>query len=570
MADPYTIGYESMDAARAAAGVGGLNAGTSGALFGFDPTSMIISLLVSKGLEKLLGGGTPSMNAGFMTHAVPAVKDYIELDPFASGFKPLGFSRRSDAGSVKSNTDAFRELDAALYDAATKAGMNIDFSSGYPFSGYDEKGLGTGTFFGTAGDADQAGTPLIEQLKRFAEQWVRKAIETNPDKDPSVFDSVLKPTESEQRQSAGSMEDPYLNGGRDVPQEAIEGVYQQDDGSLWAYDVMGREWKIQDAPVKEEGGGGGGSPSQESSQATSSSEQPTSSASDAAGGGYDIVKAQVHEAILNEKDPVVREGMIRDYEDTWGEVFDPESNVPYPVEQEPQKTGSFEYNPLEDKYEPTFNYDIWPGRGEEVAGIDGTFTVSDGVGSVENQNVPYPDMTVPGPSESGETLDDIISTVLNKPTVPTKTVVNEPNVRESSPTSSGSGVSMVDLNNDVTDIGGDIGTDVIGDISNTGDTGSDVGQGPGDGPGNGPGDGPGEGDGDGPGADDYALMNILGMQPGGTVTVSNPFIPRKIEPYTFESIFRNKKQEDMYKSPYENYTDTGFDDDQELMNILNG
>lgn len=120
--------------------------------------------------------GTMSGNAGMLIRDVPsATADgrTFDVPAFASGFDPIGFARREDQASAIAVIDTFRAYDMALTNIARQAGLNINYSADQ-FGGYDEKGRGTGLFYGTAHeDGRNTATPLNDQTAQFVSHWIR-------------------------------------------------------------------------------------------------------------------------------------------------------------------------------------------------------------------------------------------------------------------------------------------------------------------------------------------------------------------------------------------------------------
>jgi hypothetical protein len=128
--------------------------------------------------------GTYSHNAGLMLSDIPGGlrKDRrFDVAPFASGLQPIGFNRRTTVEQATAVIDAFRAVDGLLTDIVESAGINVNYNSKM-FSGYNEKGLGTGLFFGLAHeDGGKKGIPLEDQLNNFTKQWINNIPVDNPD-----------------------------------------------------------------------------------------------------------------------------------------------------------------------------------------------------------------------------------------------------------------------------------------------------------------------------------------------------------------------------------------------------
>jgi hypothetical protein len=118
---------------------------------------------------------TYSSNAGLLIHDAPGASAdrKFAVDPFESGFAPVGFARREDQSAANQVIDVFRKYDASLTEIAKAAGLNVNFSNN-PFGGFDEKGQGNGLFLGTAAEDKKGVTsaPIDQQLTQFTKQWV--------------------------------------------------------------------------------------------------------------------------------------------------------------------------------------------------------------------------------------------------------------------------------------------------------------------------------------------------------------------------------------------------------------
>ena len=118
---------------------------------------------------------TTSSNAGLLINDAPGASAdrKFAVDPFASGFSPVGFARREDQSAANEVIDVFRKYDSSLTEIAKAAGLNVNFSNN-PFGGFDEKGQGNGLFLGTAAEEKKGVTsaPISEQLTKFTKQWV--------------------------------------------------------------------------------------------------------------------------------------------------------------------------------------------------------------------------------------------------------------------------------------------------------------------------------------------------------------------------------------------------------------
>lgn len=117
---------------------------------------------------------TPSSNAGFLLRPVGDGDRQFDVPAFDSGFDPVGFARREDQASAVQVIDTFRQYDAALTGIAKAAGLSVNYGANQ-FGGYSEKGTGSGTFFGTAGESGSGvnSAPIEQQLTQFVGQWIK-------------------------------------------------------------------------------------------------------------------------------------------------------------------------------------------------------------------------------------------------------------------------------------------------------------------------------------------------------------------------------------------------------------
>lgn len=117
---------------------------------------------------------TPSSNAGFLLRPVGNGERQFDVPAFDSGFDPVGFARREDQASAVQVIDTFRQYDAALTGIAKAAGLSVNYGANQ-FGGYSEKGTGSGTFFGQAGESGSGVTsaPIEQQLTQYVGQWIK-------------------------------------------------------------------------------------------------------------------------------------------------------------------------------------------------------------------------------------------------------------------------------------------------------------------------------------------------------------------------------------------------------------
>ena len=157
-------------------------AATIGALIGSfsGPLGTFIGATLGSFIDVAAGGDDfVRQNAGFLLSSVGDADREFDVPAFASGFNPVGFSRRSSQAQATSVINLFRDFDTALTAAAQALGLTVSLGA-TSFGGFDEQAMGNGLFFGHGvGPGGTAGTPLEEQLNRFVSQWVTAVGLTN-------------------------------------------------------------------------------------------------------------------------------------------------------------------------------------------------------------------------------------------------------------------------------------------------------------------------------------------------------------------------------------------------------
>ena len=180
--------------AAAAAGAGlsaSLAAGASNVwAFMTNPITMAIAAIAIA--AKLLDpSGTMSHNAGMLTgdfETDPSRK--FNIDPFASGAQFYGMNRRASVEQAEGVVAGFRAIDASLSEAARGAGLSVNLSAS-DFIGTNEKGKGTGAFFGSAfEEGGSKGKSLEEQYTTFTKRWLTLVAGENGT-DPAVLNNLL-------------------------------------------------------------------------------------------------------------------------------------------------------------------------------------------------------------------------------------------------------------------------------------------------------------------------------------------------------------------------------------------
>jgi len=164
---------------------------------------IVLAVLAAAAIATMMdSSGTMSHNAGFFTddtyldmygssHADGRTGAVFDVGAFDSGAQFFGFNRRADQATATNIIDTFRALDSTMTAIVRATGLNVNLS-GKDFIGYDEKGVGTGAFFGSAREDDGAsGTALPTQLDRYAARWWTLVAGQN-DIGPSTLTSILQ------------------------------------------------------------------------------------------------------------------------------------------------------------------------------------------------------------------------------------------------------------------------------------------------------------------------------------------------------------------------------------------
>jgi hypothetical protein len=125
------------------------------------------------------------------SHADGRTGAVFDVGAFDSGAQFFGFNRRADQGTATNIIDTFRALDSTMTAIVRATGLSVNLS-GKDFIGYDEKGVGTGAFFGSAREDDgSSGTALPTQLDKYAARWWTLVAGQN-DVSPSTLTSILQ------------------------------------------------------------------------------------------------------------------------------------------------------------------------------------------------------------------------------------------------------------------------------------------------------------------------------------------------------------------------------------------
>jgi hypothetical protein len=172
-AEAYVSMMGSTMAGGGAAAGGGFLAslGSGAAALASNPITWAVLGALAIGSQ--LNKSTPSHNAGFLLHDLPGVASdrKFALDAFASGLTPVGFNRRTSATEAAGVADSFRAYDSSVVDIFKKAGLFSPISAS-AFTGLDERGLGSGIFFGSAGEEGKPGVALEAQHDLYVRQLI--------------------------------------------------------------------------------------------------------------------------------------------------------------------------------------------------------------------------------------------------------------------------------------------------------------------------------------------------------------------------------------------------------------
>lgn len=179
-------------AAAAGAGLSGSIAAGASNLWAFMTNPITMAIVAIALAAKLLDpSGTMSHNAGMLTgdfETDPSRK--FDIDPFASGAQFYGMNRRASVDQAQGVVAGFRAIDASLTEGARSAGLTVNLSAS-DFIGTDEKGKGTGAFFGSAfEEGGSKGKSLEDQYTTFTKRWLTLVAGDNGT-DPAVLNNLL-------------------------------------------------------------------------------------------------------------------------------------------------------------------------------------------------------------------------------------------------------------------------------------------------------------------------------------------------------------------------------------------
>jgi hypothetical protein len=195
-----SAGYLSlMGGGTAAAGAGTAAAGTAAGgltagLAAIPVWGWVAAAAIAAG-ALLSEKPTPTSNSGFLLHDVPGASPdrKFNVDPFASGFQPVGFNRRGDMEASKEVIDYFRGFDSKLTELFESAGFNVNTSAAtFRHIGTSETGIGDGVFIGkTAEDGD-----VIDNIERQANEYVDAFVQSIPGLGADVIERILGGTDA--------------------------------------------------------------------------------------------------------------------------------------------------------------------------------------------------------------------------------------------------------------------------------------------------------------------------------------------------------------------------------------
>jgi tape measure domain-containing protein len=182
---------ESVTGRTAGSSWGATAGGTIGGYFG-GPVGAFIGSAIGGLIDSAFGNRSFSHNAGMIVGPMEYDPERMfQVDPFASGFQPIGMNRRSTVEEALAVISAFGAVDEALTEAIRMAGGTIDMSSA-TLSGYDEKGQGDGVFMGLASEYGTGVTSVDIglQLAKYASDVMRHAHGLTEEQKASIMGGV--------------------------------------------------------------------------------------------------------------------------------------------------------------------------------------------------------------------------------------------------------------------------------------------------------------------------------------------------------------------------------------------
>jgi hypothetical protein len=245
----------------------------------------------------------------------------------------------------KAGADPYEQFPIDTFDPNTNPNMISEFSSAM------ESGDGT------LSPEEWAEEKQLDAVDRSIWKWR----EQNQDVMQKAYDDFLASgldyADYKEQPTSTNPEDLY---DIVVNPSGLEGTYTDSTGQVWGVsDTTGTKWKIDSTlkptdptdptdPNNAGGGGGGGGAADAAAQAAADAETARIILEGGIEGGkdlfdyedykansdlynYDPIPGQLHEAILGETDPTLREKLIKDYEGMYG-TYDPNS-APTPTKK---------------------------------------------------------------------------------------------------------------------------------------------------------------------------------------------------------------------------------------------
>ena len=188
-------------------------AGAKALALATNPVTLTIAAAAAA--AKLLdSGGSPTSTAGLTMAKTGGMSDanIFQMDPFASGFAPLGFKQNATDAQANQAVQPLRDLDATLTTLAKEAGYNVDLS-GHTFNGLGVEGSGRGTVLGVFIEkGKEKGTSLDEQMDMYAAEWI-KAVGIRNNVPQSALNDIIADGSAESiLKNAGSVLQQHVDG----------------------------------------------------------------------------------------------------------------------------------------------------------------------------------------------------------------------------------------------------------------------------------------------------------------------------------------------------------------------
>jgi hypothetical protein len=187
--------------------IGSTVLGAAGSLFG--PWGTFIGSAIGSAIDAATGGdGKKDVKAGFLVNPAANTANNFRVDPFASGYAPIGFAERVSTDVANQVIDQFRVADSIFTQLSRSAGLSFNFS-GANFNGLDARANpgSSGLFFGLAGENGLGDQDLASQVANFLLQEINAVADQL---DPSVLEAVnsaAKDADSILRAYAKALED---------------------------------------------------------------------------------------------------------------------------------------------------------------------------------------------------------------------------------------------------------------------------------------------------------------------------------------------------------------------------